>query len=321
MKIDVRNQFTYKEIFYGWLELIRPPNLFTIPGDILAGASLALIGKNEIHLIIPAVVISLFLYASGLILNDYFDTKTDRIERPSRPVPSGKIPSKEALAASVILIAAAIFLSLSMSGIKFLPVDMSLHSIRKTQVMEIVSILVVLIVLYNGLARKIPWTGFAVMGLCRGCNVLLGAAVTTECFSNKVFYGAGIETFYIASVSSIAYTEAKSTPGNIRCWLPYISLLALVVMVLEKISLTGICALFVALGYILFILRKIRYENKHIPERVGDLISSLILIQCTFIAVFMNHNGQFRYYGFSAIILLYLLFFASHLTAKKFYRS
>lgn len=319
--MSMRNQFTCQETLYGWLELIRPPNLFTIPGDILAGASLALIGKNEIHLIIPAVVISLFLYVSGLILNDYFDAKIDRTERPSRPIPSGKIPSKEALAASVALMVAAIFLSLSMSGVKLLPVELPVYSIRKTHVIEIVSILVVLIVLYNGLARKVPCIGFVVMGLCRGCNILLGAAVTTESFSSKVFYGAGIETFYIASVSSIAYTEAQSPPGIIRCWLPYISLLALIVMVLERISLTGICVLFVALGYILFILRKIRYENKHIPERVGDLICSLILIQCTFIAVFMNHNGQFRYYGFSAIILLYLLFFASQLTAKKFYRS
>lgn len=317
----MRNRFTYPEILCGWLEIIRPPNLFTIPGDILTGASLALIGKGEIHLIIPAVIISLFLYTAGLILNDYFDAKIDRVERPSRPIPSGKVHSKEALIVSIVLMTSAVFLGSSISGINLLPMDISICSVQKTQVLKIVLILVVLIVLYNGLARKIPWIGFTVMGLCRGCNVLLGAAVVTESFNRKVFYGAGIETLYIASVSALAYTETKRHPGIMQCWLPYASLLVLVMMVLERISLIGICVLFIALAHILLTLRKIRSEDKHIPERIGNLICDIMLIQCTIIAIFMDHSGQYRNYYFFAIAILYVLFFASRLTVKKFYGS
>lgn len=317
----MKNQFTYPEILYGWLEIIRPPNLFTIAGDILTGASLALIGKGEIHLVIPVLIVSLFLYISGLILNDYFDAKIDRVERPSRPIPSGKVRSNEALIVSMVFMASAVFLGSWISGVRLLPVEISIYPPQRAQVLKIVLILAVLIVLYNGAARKIPWTGFIVMGLCRGCNILLGAAVVTESFNSKVFYGAGIEMLYIISVSALAYTETKSHPGIVKCSLPYISLLVLVIMVLEKISPIGICVLFITLGHVLFILRRIRHKDKHIPERIGELVSSLMLIQCTIIAIFMDHSVQYRNYYFFTIAILYMLFFASRLTAKKFYGS
>ena len=81
--------FNQIEMLYGRLELIRPPNLFTIPGDVLAGASLALISPEKIPHVFPVIAISLLLYMSGLIINDCCDRNIDAIERPHRPIPSG----------------------------------------------------------------------------------------------------------------------------------------------------------------------------------------------------------------------------------------
>src|SRR5512143_1178807 len=84
----------------GWLELVRPPNLFTVPGDVLAGAALAGIAMRTMLTLASAVLISLLLYAAGLILNDYMDRRTDARERPERPIPSGRVSAAHALAAS-----------------------------------------------------------------------------------------------------------------------------------------------------------------------------------------------------------------------------
>ena len=70
-----------------WIRLLRAPNLFTVPGDVLAGCAVAAVDHAiEPARLFAALVASLCLYASGLIMNDLVDEKTDRRERPSRPI-------------------------------------------------------------------------------------------------------------------------------------------------------------------------------------------------------------------------------------------
>ena len=76
-------RFNQAKFFQGWLELVRLPNLFTIPGDVLAGASLALISCNELSLMLPVLIISLSLYISGLLLNDYVDHQARKNKIPN----------------------------------------------------------------------------------------------------------------------------------------------------------------------------------------------------------------------------------------------
>ncbi|MBR4318381.1 MAG: UbiA family prenyltransferase [Kiritimatiellae bacterium] len=71
-----------------WAELLRLPNLFTVPGDILAGWVLA--GMRGAFPVLP-IIASLCLYSAGLLLNDACDAKIDAHERPSRPIPSGRV--------------------------------------------------------------------------------------------------------------------------------------------------------------------------------------------------------------------------------------
>lgn len=304
------------EVLNGWLEIIRLPNLFTIPGDILAGASLAFIAKNELYMILPVIIISLSLYISGLILNDYFDREIDKVERPLRPIPSGKVCPQTALVVSSVLVGMALLISFVISENNLL----SFFAIQRTRVLTIVLFLVMFILLYSKLAKKIPWLGFIIMGLCRGFNVLLGAAVATNSFHGKILCGAGIEVMYIVSVSSIAYSEIRRPPTPVRCWLPFISLSSLaVILCITGISLLKVCALFITLVWIFYILGHIRYYREQIPARIGDLIRSLLLVQCTLITIFME--PQQKYYQFFLIAFLLLLFFTSGLVSRKFYSS
>lgn len=207
--------FARSEVLHGWLEIIRPPNLFTIPGDIFAGASFTLIAEDKKYKVFLAIIISLLLYIAGLIFNDYCDRKTDSVERPLRPIPSGRVNPGVALFVSGALMGVALLVSIvGIEGRPSFPEIVSFPDYR-VSMFQIIVILIVLILLYNGPARRIPWLGLILMGLCRGFNILLGAAASNGFLNSMVLYGAGIEAFYIASVSSAAYGETGSPPVKV----------------------------------------------------------------------------------------------------------
>ncbi|WP_037852255.1 SCO3242 family prenyltransferase [Streptomyces sp. NRRL S-1824] len=92
-----------------WAELLRVSALFTVPGDALAGA--AAIGRRPGRGTALAVGASLCLYEAGMALNDWADRDEDAIDRPHRPIPSGRITPGAALAAAGALTAAGLTLA------------------------------------------------------------------------------------------------------------------------------------------------------------------------------------------------------------------
>ncbi|MBL1116403.1 UbiA family prenyltransferase [Streptomyces sp. 110] len=89
-----------------WAELLRISALFTVPGDALAGAAAARRGPNRGTAL--AVCASLCLYEAGMALNDWADRDIDAVERPGRPLPSGRIAPAAALTAATGLTAAGL---------------------------------------------------------------------------------------------------------------------------------------------------------------------------------------------------------------------
>ncbi|MFJ6573458.1 SCO3242 family prenyltransferase [Streptomyces sp. NPDC091292] len=92
-----------------WVELLRLPALFTVPGDALAGA--ATTGRRPGRRTLYAIGASLCLYEAGMALNDWADRAEDAVERPHRPLPSGRIRPGAALAAAGALTAAGLALA------------------------------------------------------------------------------------------------------------------------------------------------------------------------------------------------------------------
>ncbi|MFD7407632.1 SCO3242 family prenyltransferase [Streptomyces sp. NPDC059866] len=89
-----------------WAELLRVSALFTVPGDALAGA--AATGLRPNRGTAYAVGASLCLYEAGMALNDWADRDEDAVDRPQRPVPSGRISPTAALGAAGLLTAAGL---------------------------------------------------------------------------------------------------------------------------------------------------------------------------------------------------------------------
>ncbi len=88
------------------VELVRAPAALTVPGDTLAGAASAGWPAGARTAALP--VASTCLYWAGMALNDWADRRVDALERPERPIPSGRVPAGTALAVAGTLTAAGV---------------------------------------------------------------------------------------------------------------------------------------------------------------------------------------------------------------------
>jgi 4-hydroxybenzoate polyprenyltransferase len=94
-----------------WAELLRVSALFTVPGDALAGAAASGVRPGARTALVTGA--SLCLYEAGMALNDWADRAEDAVERPHRPLPSGRIAPAQALAAAAGLTVAGLGLALA----------------------------------------------------------------------------------------------------------------------------------------------------------------------------------------------------------------
>ena len=100
-----------------WAELLRISNLPTILADCAAGLGIAMAlyavwrgpaGAAEVLRDNPALIAGVctgmcMLYLGGMVLNGILDRRVDAIERPGRPIPSGRIPLRVAWTVAIVL--------------------------------------------------------------------------------------------------------------------------------------------------------------------------------------------------------------------------
>lgn len=91
-----------------YIGIIRPLNgvmcsLAVYAASVIAGLSF----YPDISVII-AMLSAFFVCAGGMVINDYFDADVDRLNKPERALPSGKMSMRAALAYAVVLFAAGI---------------------------------------------------------------------------------------------------------------------------------------------------------------------------------------------------------------------
>ncbi|MFS8201241.1 SCO3242 family prenyltransferase [Streptomyces sp. CWNU-52B] len=142
-----------------WVELLRLPALFTVPGDALAGAAAA--GARPTPRTLLAIGSSLCLYEAGMALNDWADRAEDAVDRPHRPLPSGRVRPAAALAAAGGLTAAGLALA-SRAG---------------RRPLAIAGALAATVWSYDLVLKRTP-AGPLAMAAARGLDLLLGGAAS-----------------------------------------------------------------------------------------------------------------------------------------------
>ncbi|MEJ3745150.1 UbiA family prenyltransferase [Actinomycetes bacterium KLBMP 9797] len=138
------------------IDLVRAPAALSVPGDVVAGAAAAgVLGRRTPGLAAASVC----LYWAGMAANDWADRQLDAVERPERPIPSGRVSPAAALSVAAGLTAAGVGLAALAGGRRALAVALPLAGA---------------VWAYDVVAKPTP-AGPAAMAACRGLDVLLGA--------------------------------------------------------------------------------------------------------------------------------------------------
>ena len=276
-----------------WLRLLRLPNLFTAPGDSLAGYFLAttFIGNKTVSLwtIVLLAVTSVFIYAFGVVMNDLVDYQEDCIHRPERPLPSGRINRQQATGICVQLwIIASICCPGSSISIFLLHID--------SNSLFVFVVLFITIALYNMWLKHYRLAGSIAMGLCRGLNFLLGVAATGYGVSLEkiwpVFVPFAAVTTYIAAVTWLADKENEEQNVGFVVQIPAIAAavawFGTVLPLPQKTAMLAIPAVFLILA--VFLLEQTAgklYHNtvqpKDMQKAIGALLRPLVFWQITWI--------------------------------------
>ena len=94
---------------FAYLELSRPINGLIALISVLLGGFFAVGTLN--HLDVLTVAISaLLLLSAGNAFNDYCDYEIDRINKPQRPIPSGRVQRRGALIFAIVLLSIGVVL-------------------------------------------------------------------------------------------------------------------------------------------------------------------------------------------------------------------
>src|SRR5947208_16672162 len=91
-----------------YLTLIRPPNTIMIGLGVVIGEAIALGVLPGIREAVFGFLTASLMMAGTMVANDVFDVEIDKVNSPQRPLPSGTVKTRDAVALAVALSAAAI---------------------------------------------------------------------------------------------------------------------------------------------------------------------------------------------------------------------
>ena len=194
-----------------WLQLVRLPTIFTALSNIFCGFLIThrvpqikvaeLTAQKELWLLLLSTS---GLYLGGMVLNDVFDAKLDALERPERPIPSGRIALRSAAILGSVLMLTGV-LAAAMAGTPSL----------------IIAVMIVPCVLVYNSVLKCTIAAPLGMGACRFLNLMLGASAVSDwsdlwqALPVTVAAALGI---YIIGVTVFARNEAgQSNPALLVC--------------------------------------------------------------------------------------------------------
>jgi 4-hydroxybenzoate polyprenyltransferase len=191
-----------------WLQLVRLPAVFTAVADVLCGwllANAALVPNTDRlpKFSLPLLLLaSCGLYLAGMVFNDVCDARVDAVERPQRPIPSGRVSRRGAVLLGVVLMGGGIAAAAGVSAAS----------------LKIALLLAGAILLYDAVLKRLwdwhlgllPMLG---MGSCRLLNVMLGASTLVPPFlwSKPQLLVAGALGIYVAGITWFARHEAEQS--------------------------------------------------------------------------------------------------------------
>jgi 4-hydroxybenzoate polyprenyltransferase len=186
-----------------WWQLLRAGNVFTAISNVIAGFLIIQAAWAPVGLLIALIAASALLYEAGMVLNDAFDAQLDAVERPERPIPSGRITRGAALGTGWTLLAGGVVCAAIASWLT-----------AAIGPIIVASCLAVMVVMYDG-GLKRTWAGSLAMGWCRTLNVLLGGSLVHNAYGWFALglYAAAVGVYTIG-LTLLAAREAGEAPAR-----------------------------------------------------------------------------------------------------------
>lgn len=266
--------------FKNYLLLIRLPNLFTLPSNILLGfilVSTFTLTITSVTQILVLVTISTLLYCVGLVLNDLFDYEIDKKERPNRPLASGKISRKVAIVLVIILTTIALILSLLISVTTFS-----------------ISILLLAIIFGYDKYLKNTKAGPFTIAAARVTNVILGTTANINSIENfpqniLLMFVLTITFVYVSLIGFLSRYEVQGFSENIKSYLIPVIISGIVssIVIFNWIGFFKYESLLV-LALFSFIMARTIYrihskDSTGIQQTIQQMILSIIVLDSTFL--------------------------------------
>jgi hypothetical protein len=268
-----------KSNFKDYLILVRLPNLFTLPSNILVGfVIVSALTQTTYVQVLLLVTISILHYCVGIILNDLYDFNIDKKERPHRPLPSGKISRKVAIALVTIFSILALTLSLIV-GIPTLVVSSTLFAI---------------IFGYDKYLKK-TWASPFTIASARVMNIMLGVSVNINSISSNpqvdiLTFVLTITFVYVSLIGYMSRYEIHGFSNNVKLFLTP-TVIAVIIFSIILFSLTGFFKYdsLIILALFSFILTMTFYkihkkDTLGIQQIIRNMILSIIVLDSTFLS-------------------------------------
>jgi 4-hydroxybenzoate polyprenyltransferase len=183
-----------------YLGLGRVSNLPTVWTNTVAGAVLAGGTLSAAPLFVLATSLSLF-YVGGMFLNDAFDREIDALERPERPIPSGRVSAGEVFTVGFGLMGvglAGIVLAAALTGASVVATACAGAALFGC------------IVLYDAWHKKNTFAP-VVMGMCRAAVYVAAALGAGGSVTNALVLGAAVLFSYVVGLTFVARQENRQS--------------------------------------------------------------------------------------------------------------
>ena len=279
-----------------YLLLIRLPNTFTAPSNILTGyfAIIAVAYSQGLQLLI-LILSSVLIYIAGTVFNDYFDIEIDLKERPYRPLPAGTITKQKAFAIAVVSLVSAIILAFAVSWSSF-----------------VISVILSATVISYDYRLKNTVAGPITMGAARFLNVILGASpalfvllANNNLIIRIIFVSLSV-FLYVLAISLLSRKEI----GAILTRRTIVGSFLIVFGVIASITFAGFLGifkmeffvnlvLFAGIIIITFIQTMSHNSTVAIQKAVKNMVISIIILDSVFITGSIGLQ-----YGLATLLLI-----------------
>ncbi len=156
----------------GFLRIIRPVNSVMMGAAVLVGVAMAggFAVASPTHLAL-AFIVGFTLTGAAMVINDYYDRDIDAVNEPGRPIPSGGVKPREAVAYSLLLSA----------------VGLTSAGLTSTPALGVAAFSWAVMMTYSAWGKRTGFLGNLMVSTCIGLPFVYGGIIAGDISTSLLF--------------------------------------------------------------------------------------------------------------------------------------